>query len=138
MSIDALESTNSFYSIFRKICRQLYWFYWWHTRRFRWVLWLTSFCLGHLKNLPKGQQRFILRHFNFAIQVFTLFSYLLRGNLSLQHLPYMGILILSVSLPAMLGARLFYKISERQFKRIVLGLLFSSGCFLCISYLLNQ
>lgn len=81
---------------------------------FRWVLWLTSFCLGHLKNLPKEQQRFILRHFNFAIQVFTLFSYLLRGNLSLQHLPYMGILILSVSLPAMLGARLFYKISERQ------------------------
>ena len=91
-----------------------------------------------LKNLPKEQQRFILRHFNFAIQVFTLFSYLLRGNLSLQHLPYMGILILSVSLPAMLGARLFYKISERQFKQIVLGLLFSSGCFLCISYLLNQ
>ena len=80
-------------------------------------MWLTSFCLGHLKNLPKEQQRFILRHFNFAIQVFTLFSYLLRGNLSLQHLPYMGILILSVSLPAMLGARLFYKISETDLDR---------------------
>ena len=87
-----------------------------------------------LKNLPKEQQRSILRHFNFAIQLFTLLAYLLRGNLNLQHLPYMGILLLSVSLPAMLGAQLFYKISERQFKHTVLGLLFSSGCFLCISY----
>ena len=87
-----------------------------------------------LKNLPKEQQRSILRHFNFAIQLFTLLTYLLRGNLNLQHLPYMGILLLSVSLPAMLGAQLFYKISERQFKHTVLGLLFSSGCFLCISY----
>ncbi len=41
----------------------------------------------------------------------------------------MGILLLSVSLPAMLGAQLFYKISERQFEHTVLGLLFSSGCF---------
>lgn len=95
------------------------------------LLWLTAFSLGHVKNLPKEQQRAILRHFNFAIQLFT---YLLRGNLNLQHLPYMGILLLSVSLPAMLGAQLFYKISERQFKHTVLGLLFSSGCFLCISY----
>ena len=87
-----------------------------------------------LKNLPKEQQRSIFRHFNFAIQLFTLLTYLLRGNLNLQHLPYMGILLLSVSLPAMLGAQLFYKISERQFKHTVLGLLFSSGCFLCISY----
>ncbi len=87
-----------------------------------------------LKNLPKEQQRSILRHFNFAIQLFTLLTYLLRGNLNLQHLPYMGILLLSVSLPAMLGAQLFYKISKRQFKHTVLGLLFSSGCFLCISY----
>ncbi|HRM32634.1 MAG TPA: sulfite exporter TauE/SafE family protein, partial [Acinetobacter johnsonii] len=30
--------------------------------------------------------------------------------------------------------QLFYKISEWQFKHTVLGLLFSSGCFLCISY----
>jgi len=87
-----------------------------------------------LKNLPKEQQRSILRHFNFAIQLFTLLTYLLRGNLNLQHLPYMGILLLSVSLSTMLGAQLFYKISERQFKHTVLGLLFSSSCFLCISY----
>lgn len=87
-----------------------------------------------LKNLPKEQQRSILRHFNFAIQLFTLLTYLLRGNLNLQHLPYMGILLLSVSLSTMLGAQLFYKISERQFKHMVLGLLFSSSCFLCISY----
>lgn len=64
-----------------------------------------------LKNLPKEQQRSILRHFNFAIQLFTLLTYLLRGNLNLQHLPYMGILLLSVSLPAMLGAQLFYNVS---------------------------
>lgn len=82
-----------------------------------------------LKHLPKDEQRYILRHFNFAIQVFTLFSYLLQGTIHRMHLPYMGVLLLCVSIPAILGAKLFYKISERQFKHTVLSLLFASGCF---------
>lgn len=40
-----------------------------------------------LKQLPKEQQRYILRHFNFAIQVFTLAAYLLQGSLNQTHLP---------------------------------------------------
>lgn len=90
-----------------------------------------------LKNLPKEQQRFILRHFNFAIQLFTLLTYLLQGTITSQHFPYMAILLLSVSLPAVIGAQLFYKISERQFKHTVLSLLFTSGCFLCFSAIFN-
>ncbi|WP_347460355.1 sulfite exporter TauE/SafE family protein [Acinetobacter thermotolerans] len=89
-----------------------------------------------LKQLPKEQQRYILRHFNFAIQVFTLAAYLLHGTLNQNHLPYLAILILAVSIPAILGARLFHRISEQRFKQIVLGLLFSSGCFLLIKALM--
>lgn len=85
-----------------------------------------------LKQLPKEQQRYILRHFNFAIQVFTLAAYLLQGTLNQTHLPYMAVLILAVSIPAILGACLFHRISELRFKQIVLSLLFSSGCFLLI------
>lgn len=91
-----------------------------------------------LKNLSKSEQRYILRHFNFAIQVFALLAYLLQGTIQSMHLPYMAVLILSVSLPAMLGAKLFYKISEQQFKRTVLGLLFASGCFLMLTVLLQM
>ncbi len=83
-----------------------------------------------LKQLPKEQQRYILRHFNFAIQVFTLAAYLLQGSLNQTHLPYIGVLMIAVSIPAIVGARLFHRISEQRFKYIVLGLLFSSGCFL--------
>ena len=83
-----------------------------------------------LKNLPKEQQRYILRHFNFAIQLFTIVIYLAQGTIQKQHLPYFALIMISVSIPAILGAQLFYKISEQQFKRIVLGLLFTSGCFL--------
>ena len=83
-----------------------------------------------LKRLPKAEQRYILRHFNFAIQIFTLTIYLVQGTLSQIHLPYIAVILLTVSLPAILGARLFYQISEQRFKQVVLGLLFASGIFL--------
>jgi uncharacterized protein len=87
-----------------------------------------------LKHLPKHQQRYILRHFNFAIQIFTLAVYLWQGTLNLNQWFYILLILIFVSIPAILGARLFYKISEHQFKRIVLGLLFASGCFLSVSF----
>ncbi|WP_111860379.1 sulfite exporter TauE/SafE family protein [Acinetobacter sp. CFCC 10889] len=88
-----------------------------------------------LKQLPKEQQRYVLRHFNFAIQLFTLLIYIWHGTINSSHFPYILVLIITVSIPAILGARLFYKISEIQFKRIVLGLLFASGVFLSLSTL---
>ena len=88
-----------------------------------------------LKQLPKEKQRFILRHFNFAIQIFACIAYIIQGNIHSEHLPYIAILIFAVSIPAILGAKLFYKISEIQFKRIVLGLLFSAGCLMTLSYM---
>lgn len=89
-----------------------------------------------LKNLSKQQQRYVLRHFNFGIQLFTLLAYLLQGTLVIQLWPYMAILLISVSFPAILGAKLFYKISETQFKHTVLSLLFASGGFLIFNTLL--
>jgi uncharacterized protein len=89
-----------------------------------------------LKKLSKDKQRYIMRHFNFAIQVFALSTYLFQGIIEFKHIPYIGILILTVSVPAIMGAKLFYKISESQFKRIVLGLLFTSGIFMTINCLI--
>ena len=86
-----------------------------------------------LKNLDKAEQRYILRHFNFAIQIFTLGVYIFQGTFNLSQLNYILILIFAVSIPAILGAKLFYRISEQQFKRIVLSLLFASGIFLITS-----
>ncbi|MCX5469575.1 sulfite exporter TauE/SafE family protein [Acinetobacter nematophilus] len=90
-----------------------------------------------LKNLPKAQQRYILRHFNFAIQLFTILVYCYQGAIQSLHLPYLALIIVTVSIPAMMGAQMFYKISELQFKRIVLSLLFSSGCFLLFTSLIS-
>lgn len=90
-----------------------------------------------LKNQSKSEQRYILRHFNFAIQLVTLVSYLTQGLIQKQHLPYLAVLLVIMAFPVIFGARLFYKISERQFKRIVLGLLFSSGCFLVVMSLIT-
>lgn len=89
-----------------------------------------------LKNLNKNEQRYILRHFNFAIQCFVMLSYIIQSHIYSQHLPYFVILMIAVSIPAILGARLFYKISELQFKRIVLSLLFMSGLLMCLSQFL--
>lgn len=90
-----------------------------------------------LKKLPKDQQRYILRHFNFAIQLFTIMVYLWRGTIDSSHLTFIGVIILAVSIPAILGAQLFYKISERQFKHVVLSLLFASGCILTLTSLIH-
>lgn len=86
-----------------------------------------------LKNLPKQQQRYILRHFNFAIQLFTIVAYLWQGTFTTELYVYSGILIIAISIPAIIGAQLFYKISEKQFKQIVLSLLFASGCILSLT-----
>ncbi|MFC6052596.1 sulfite transporter TauE/SafE [Acinetobacter sp. Ac_877] len=86
-----------------------------------------------LKNLQKDKQRYIMRHFNFAIQVFTLSAYLIQGNIKSQHITYILVLMFTVSIPAILGAKLFYKISEIQFKKIVLSLLFASGVFMSLN-----
>lgn len=80
-----------------------------------------------LKSLPKDQQRYILRHFNFAIQLFTITVYLWQGTIQFSHLSYMAVIVIAVTIPAIFGAQLFYKISEQQFKHIVLSLLFASG-----------
>lgn len=90
-----------------------------------------------LKNLPKAQQRYILRHFNFAIQLFTLMVYLIQQTIQRSHLPYMLLLMIFVSVPTILGAQLFYKISEQRFKQLVLALLFLSGCSLVITATFN-
>lgn len=91
----------------------------------------------NVKNQSKSEQRYILRHFNFAIQLVTLVNYLIQGLIQKQHLPYLAVLLVIMAFPVIFGARLFYKISERQFKRIVLGLLFSSGCFLVVMSLIT-
>ena len=86
-----------------------------------------------LKSLPKAQQRYILRHFNFAIQLFTILVYAWQGTINVTHIHFMAVIVLAVSVPAILGVQLFYKISEMQFKHIVLGLLFASGGILTIT-----
>lgn len=86
-----------------------------------------------LKGLNKIEQRYILRHFNFAIQLFTFAVYIFQGTVQLNQWPYIMVLMISVTIPAILGSQLFYKVSEKQFKHIVLSLLFASGTFLVIS-----
>ena len=85
-----------------------------------------------LKQLPKAQQRYISRHFNFALQIFTLIGYAYSGHLQQVSWLHAVILIVSIAIPAMLGAKLFYKISEQQFKKILLCLLFCSGMLLLL------
>lgn len=86
-----------------------------------------------LKNLPKHQQRYILRHFNFSIQLFTMIIYIWQGNITTPLYTYFAMLIIAISIPALFGAQLFYKISEQRFKQIILSLLFASGLILCMS-----
>ena len=56
--------------------------------------------------------------------------YFWQSKMHWEHINYIVAIIFAVSIPAILGAQLFYKISEQQFKHIVLSLLFASGIIL--------
>jgi len=89
---------------------------------------------GALKAWPKAQRRQTLQVFNTLILLAMLMASLIGGRLS------MGLLMASaIALPATLagnwlGERLYRRLDDRRFDRVVLGLVFLSGIVMVASY----
>jgi uncharacterized membrane protein YfcA len=95
----------------------------------------TIWCMlrGHSKDL----QRAICQSFFIAMQAQTLVMYSLTGLIGRQTLTLFAWMVPSTLVFAWLGSRLYLRVSDTAFKRILLVLLFASGAALLGTSLLH-
>ena len=85
----------------------------------------TLWC--QLRGWDKDAQRATIQNFNLAMLVVTFTTYCVTGIVKPAMLPLLAVVVPSLLVPSLLGARLYIGISETAFRQIVLGLLTASG-----------
>ncbi|MBN8943398.1 MAG: sulfite exporter TauE/SafE family protein [Rhizobiales bacterium] len=93
------------------------------------ILWCT------LRRMDKDTQRGIIQNFNLATLAATMTAYVVTGTVTTEMLPLFAIVAPAMLIPTLLGARLYHRVSEATFRRIVLSLLAASGMALLVSAL---
>jgi len=88
---------------------------------------------GTLRAWPKARRRRTLQAFNTAILAAMLLASLLGGLIGMRLLVASAIALPATLLGNWLGERLYRRLDERRFDRVVLGLVFLSGCILVAS-----
>ncbi len=88
------------------------------------TLWCT------VRGWDKDTQRCIFQSFNLGMQAIALVTYWLNGTLTPTVGKVFALMFPAVIIPTLVGARLYKRINEVTFRRIVLGLLLLSGVVL--------
>ncbi|MFT3725984.1 MAG: sulfite exporter TauE/SafE family protein [Hyphomonadaceae bacterium] len=94
------------------------------------TLWCT------LRGWDKDTQRGVMQAFNICMHVATLTGYVVAGgHITGETLKLFAIITPALAVPVILGALVFRRLDQKQFRRIVLALLFVSGVVLTSSSL---
>jgi uncharacterized membrane protein YfcA len=88
------------------------------------ILWCT------VRRWDKDVQRSVFQIFNVVMQALALTSYAASGIITVEIGWVFALMLPAILLPTWLGARLYHRISEVAFRRVVLALLLISGCVL--------
>ncbi len=80
-----------------------------------------------LRGMEKEAQRNIIQSFNLIILTATMAFYLVSGTVSPVMLPLFAVVLPAMLIPTLFGIRLYHAISEKNFRRVVIGLLGISG-----------
>ncbi len=91
------------------------------------TLWCT------LRHWSRDAQRAVIQSFNLAMHTLTLTVYIVDGAITAETGRMFAIVAPAMVVPCLIGARLYSRVSEIQFRRMVLGLLFLSGLGLLVS-----
>ncbi len=91
------------------------------------TLWCT------LRHWSRDAQRAVIQSFNLAMHTLTLTVYIVDGAVTAETGRMFAIVAPTLVVPCLIGARLYSRVSEIQFRRMVLGLLFLSGLGLLAS-----
>jgi uncharacterized membrane protein YfcA len=85
------------------------------------TLWCT------LRGIPRDAQRAVTQNFNLAMLSTALVLHLLAGHYTWAMLPHLAVVAAAVLVPVLLGARLYIRLSDLVFRRMVLSVLTASG-----------
>jgi uncharacterized membrane protein YfcA len=90
-------------------------------------LWCT------VRGFGKDAQRAVIQNFNLALLAATFVAYVASGIASRPMLPLFAVVAPAMVIPSLLGSRLYARISEAAFRRVVLALLTASGAAMLAS-----
>lgn len=93
------------------------------------TLWCT------LRAMARDEQRAVIQNFNLTMLAVTTAACVQRGLITPAHLPQIGVVALALTLPALVGMRVYLGISPLAFRNLVLGLLTLSGLAMLVSAL---
>ena len=85
------------------------------------TLWCT------LRHWSRDTQRAVIQSFNLAMHTLTLTVYAVDGAITAETGRLFAVIAPTLVIPCLVGARLYSRVGEIQFRRLVLGLLFLSG-----------
>jgi uncharacterized membrane protein YfcA len=85
------------------------------------TLWCT------LRGMDKAAQRAIVQNFNLAALAVTMLGYTLSQGINSRLWPSMGLVVVALLLPSLIGTRVYARLSALAFRRVVLSLLSLSG-----------
>ena len=84
-------------------------------------LWCT------LRGYEKDLHRSVIQNFNLAALSVTMASYVIAGAVTEDMLPRFAIVLPALVVPSLLGARVYKRLNQVTFRRVVLTLLFGAG-----------
>jgi uncharacterized membrane protein YfcA len=93
------------------------------------TLWCT------LRGMDRDEQRAVIQNFNLTLLAVTTAVYVQQGLITTRHLPEIGLVAVSLLVPALVGMRVYMGISPQAFRSVVLGLLTLSGVAMLVSVL---
>jgi len=91
------------------------------------ALWSTA------RAYDKQQQRALLHRFNLATLAVVLTMLVWRGVVTAPMLPHLGVAAVASIVPLFAGARLYRRLSDVQFRRVVLGMLAFAGIAILVA-----
>ena len=91
------------------------------------TLWCT------LRGMHKAAQRAVVQNFNLAALAVTMVAYVATGAVTRPMWPLLPVVAAAVLVPSLIGARMYHRLSEQTFRRVVLGLLTLSGAVMLVS-----
>jgi uncharacterized membrane protein YfcA len=93
------------------------------------ILWVR------LRGWDRHTQRAVFQMFSLCMQCLTMIAYASSGAVTTDLLLRLAVTLPTMFVASWIGSRLYYRINDRAFSRIILGLLAAAGVILVISSL---
>jgi uncharacterized membrane protein YfcA len=93
------------------------------------ILWTT------LRGWDRHTQRGVFQTFNICMHSLTMAAYFVSGTLPREAIPLFAVMVPAMLIPTVAGFRLYRRVSDLAFRRVVLGLLTVSGAVLIVTSL---